>query len=310
MSLLEEAKQEDIRLKMLIYGEPGTGKTVTSLHFPSPAVIDPEKGTNHYAKYFKFKKIHSSEPAVVANVVNELLAAPGGVKTFVIDPFTLVYDKMVQNQESRMKIKYGNPNYTLQPADYKVIKSEMKALVDKILSLDMNIIVTARSSTLYSTEEFMKAEGTKADGPKDLPYLFDVVLELKKDKTTGKFIAITHKDRTNTLPTEFEFAYSSFVQYVGLEGLEREPVVFKQIQQLNERTGRKRQVTFNEKPVMTAGVSGEQLEKIAKLTSDYGSDLLLEKIKGDYFVDSILDLKEDEARLLIHTITEELKKKD
>jgi len=59
----------------------------------------------------------------------------------------------------------------------------------------MNVIVTARSATLYSQEEFMKILGTKPDGPKDLPYMFDVVLELTKTMRDGKevFIARTEK---------------------------------------------------------------------------------------------------------------------
>lgn len=183
----------------------------------------------------------------------------------------------------------------------------MKAMVDKLLALDMNVIVTARSATLYSSDEFMKAVGTKADGPKDLAYLFDVVLELKKDETTGKFMATTKKDRTNTLPAVFEFSYPSFVQYVGIDGLEREPVVFKQTISINERAGRATQVTFRGKSVMTAGVLGETLETIADLQVVYGSEKLQQKLKEEYVVDSLLDLKEDEANLLINDLKEQTK---
>ena len=39
MSLLKKASEEPVRLKMYVYGESGTGKTVTALHFPNPVVI-------------------------------------------------------------------------------------------------------------------------------------------------------------------------------------------------------------------------------------------------------------------------------
>ena len=57
MSMFKKAETQADRLKMYIYGEAGTGKTVTSLQFPNPAVIDTEKGTTHYGKFFDFHKI-------------------------------------------------------------------------------------------------------------------------------------------------------------------------------------------------------------------------------------------------------------
>jgi RecA-family ATPase len=44
MSLFKKPTKEDKRLKMLLFGDSGTGKTVTSLYFPSPAVADMEHG--------------------------------------------------------------------------------------------------------------------------------------------------------------------------------------------------------------------------------------------------------------------------
>ena len=65
----------------------------------------------------------------------------------------------------------------------------------------------------------MQVIGTQPDGPKNLPYMFDTVLELTKDGE--KRMAIAHKDRTNSLPHEFEFTYQAFTDALGIEGLER-----------------------------------------------------------------------------------------
>jgi len=159
MSVFKKAETQADRLKMYVYGEAGTGKSVTSLSFPKPAVIDTEKGTKHYGKFFDFHRIETSDPKKVLQAIEELIEDPQGFKTIVIDPFTPLYEKIMDGHLTRLKIKNGNPNYTLQPKDYRPIKAEVKNLIDRLLSLDMNVIVTARSATLYSQEEFMKILG-------------------------------------------------------------------------------------------------------------------------------------------------------
>lgn len=309
MSLFQEAGPLENRLKMYIYGETGTGKTVTSLHFPNPSIFDTEKGTNYYYKFFKFKRIQSSDPVVLNKAIDELLENPGDCKTFIIDQFTTIAEKIADNYLTKLKIKSGNPNYTLQPKDYKPIKMAIKNLIDKLLSLDMNIIVTAKSSTLYSDkkEEFMQVVGTKADGPKELPYMFDVVLELKKNpEAKDKFIARVEKDRTNTLPQEFDFSYSTMAGYLGEEGLQREPVVFRQKENLAQVNNRNFDIVFNGQKMKTAGVSANSLGVLAELVEKLGKEHVQEKLKDDYYVDSMLDLKENEAQLLIKDLSTQL----
>lgn len=309
MSLLSSAEPISTRLKMLVYGPTGVGKTITSLHFPSPAVIDGERGSEHYGKFFKFKRIFTSDPDILLSVIDELLVNPKVdgeiVKTLVVDSISVFNDAVISNHENKLKIKKGNPSYSLQPLDYKPIRSTLKRIGLKLLALDMNVIVTAKEKTLYSSDEFMKVEGTTPDGPKDFPYLFDIVLRLSKTKD-GKFWATVEKDRTNSLPAEFEYSYDMFVKYLGMDGLEREPVVFTQQQNLSTRIGRNFSTTFNGADVFTAGVVGESLDMMVALIDDYGEDKFAYKLKTDFLVDSVLDLKNDEAQLLIKDIKQEL----
>lgn len=151
----------------------------------------------------------------------------------------------------------------------------------------------------------MKILGTKPDGPKELPYFFDVVLELTKEKrdVNGEekvvFVARVEKDRTNTLPTTFDFTYASFVEFVGIQGLERDPVVFDQKKRLNENVGRVLEVIYNKKKIKTAGITAEQLDTLDPYIKNVGQDEVGNLLKDDYFVESLLDLKESEAMLLI-----------
>lgn len=312
MSMFKKAEVQADRLKMYIYGEAGTGKTVTSLQFPNVACIDTEKGSKHYGKYFDFHRIESSNPKEVLKAIEELIENPQGFKTIVIDPFTPLYEKIMDLHLTRLKVKNGNPNYTLQPKDYRPIKVEVKNLIDRLLSLDMNVIVTARSATLYSQEEFMKILGTKPDGPKDLPYMFDVVLELTKTIRDGKevFLARTEKDRTNTLPANFDFTYQSFVEYIGIDGLERDPVVFDQKIRMNESVGRNKEIVYAKKKIKTAGVTAEQLGMLEAFVGEIGQDEMSNILKDDFCIDSLLDLKTSEAELLINDLKEKNKGND
>lgn len=309
MSLLTSAEPIASRLKMFVYGGTGVGKTITSLHFPSPAVIDTERGTEHYGKFFEFKRIFTDDTAKVIAVIDELLKDPvvDGVmiKTIVVDSFSVLYDSLMLNFISKQKIKTGNSSYQMQPKDYTIIKNDLKSLIKKLLALDMNIIGTAREKPLYSSTDFMKIEGVTWEIPKEVPHMFDVVLRLSKT-SDGKFWAKTEKDRTNNLPIEFEYSYPSFVKYLGMEQLERAPVVFNQQHNLNSRSGRSFKTTFHNDEIFTAGITGDNLAILQKLSVDYGGPKLKEKLKDDYSVDSFFDLKNDEAKLLISDINKEL----
>ena len=221
MSLFQKAESESSRLKMYLYGPTGTGKTVTALHFPSPAIVDTEKGTTHYGKYFDFARLDASSIGMLHKGLDELLENPGDFKTFIVDSMSDIYDSIITEREAYFKKKTGNMNYELQPRDYSFVKKQVKLLISKILALDMNIIVTARAKDLYSEKEFMQKVGVTAEGHKDMPYKFDVVIELQKDENEKRW-AIVEKDRTNSLPPKFEFNYDAFSSALDVQGLQRQ----------------------------------------------------------------------------------------
>jgi hypothetical protein len=289
---------------MYIFGETGTGKTITSLHFPNPAVIDAERGTEFYGKSFDFERIPTKDPKIISSAIDELLMDPRDRKTFIIDPFTEVDDSIISDHLRRMRVKENNPNYTLKPLDFKAIKEERKLLITKLLSLDMNVIVTARAKPQYSDEEgeFMKKIGLMPDGPKELPYLFDVVLELSID-SSGNRIARVVKDRSAKLPEKFEFSYDSFVKYIGVDGLEKAADVSTQKAVQEAASGRYHETDFNGTIIKTAGIEGHQVSKIQELVTQHGEDKIKELLMDQYSVGSALDLRKDEAHLFIEDLT-------
>lgn len=308
MSIFSRPKATEERLKMYVYGESGTGKTVTALQFPNVVVVDTEKGTTFYREDFdNFPVVYSSDPKVALDGVEELLKDPGDRKTLVLDSFTVLYDNIVRNREEEMKLRTGNPSYEIQPLDYKFIKNEVKMLSDKILSLDMNIVVTARSKVLYSKEKFMEPIGFTPEGPKELPYIFDVVIELSKDAKTGKHIATVKKDRTNKLPPKFEYSYDAFINYIGEESLGRAASLDRQQENLDSRRSRNTEITIDGAKIKTAGVTAKTLKALQELTVDAKEDVLLDLLKEEYGVDSMLDLSDKAAKSLLSVIQQQQK---
>jgi hypothetical protein len=307
LGLFKPATPEQRRLKLYVYGPSGVGKTITALNFPDPAVLDTDGGTAWYTQHFKFKRLQTTDVDEIHKAVDELIVDPSGVKTLVIDSFTKYYEFLVEKHIKRLRVKKGNPQYTLQPVDYKGIKGDLRSFINKLLALDLNIIATAQIKPVYSQGEgeFMKILGYEPDSHKDIPYLFDIVLELNFGPGDIRMAKVI-KDRTNTLPKEFEFTYQSMVQAMGAKELEREAVQLRTEQNLNKVSNRILAINLNGKKILTAGVTEDTLKALLETikTIKINENDLRDKLNDDYSVTSLLDLREDEARLLLNSLVE------
>lgn len=242
-----KAETRERRLKLLLWGEPGTGKTVTSLKFPSPVVIDLEKGTVLYGDDFKFHVQHTNDADMCMSYVDWLLANKHDFRTLIIDPIT-VYWAAVQDKYRAifMERKQGSKGfkidfYEFQRNDWNTMKAEYKRFTRKLIKLDMNIIVTAHQKTLFSEDGSMTNLGATFDSEKKTGYDFDVIVQtyVKDNELWAK----VHKQRANSsgrlLPKEFPLSYEPFAQYLGSKGLEKksEPtplVTEEQVKQIRD----------------------------------------------------------------------------
>lgn len=224
------AGKTDRRLKLFLWGNTGTHKTILSLSFPSPVAIDLEKGTELYGQAFKFDVIDppptTSDEIIAA--VEWLATNKHNYRTLVIDPITIFWE-MLQRKWSDIFLKrnrsgkgFKHEFYDFQVRDWQTIKSEWKQFLQALVRLDMNVIVTAREKAQYADGEMMKKVGETFDGEKTLPYMFDTNLHLSK--RDGKFFATCIKDRSNHFPEGKEIenpTYSMFEEMFGKKHLER-----------------------------------------------------------------------------------------
>jgi len=224
------------RLKAFFWGATGSGKTTLAMSFPSPAMIDADGGAKLYAEANNLNRTEVQTWDEAVQAVDWLLQNPHLFKTLIVDPITKLWE-MLQWKWNAIFLKRNRGGfghkfdyYKMQIADWAPLKAEFKQFVQKLLALDMNIIVTAREKDLFSDSGDLKKVGLTFDGEKNLPYEFDLVLRLAVDNKDGKHYAtvVNDKDRTRNLPwvkplplgKPFEISFGVLRDHLGADWLE------------------------------------------------------------------------------------------
>lgn len=204
------------RLKLFMFGPAGIGKTTAAIQFPNSYIIDTEKGAENYDKLITasgsavFQTTDMNE--IVAEVKSLLTTRGHGYRTLVIDPITTAYNDLLEKSEAKVGSDFGR--------HYGEANKVMKRLANLIMSLDMNVVVTAHAKAEYGDN--LKKLGYTFDGWKQLDYWFDLVVELGKK---GKHrMARVRKTRIETFPDEdvFEWSYDAIKKRYDNGTLERE----------------------------------------------------------------------------------------
>lgn len=212
-----EIKQQ--RLKLLVYGEMGSGKSTICCAMPNVAYFDTEDTTSK-SKYSKAivdnngAVINTGDIDEIISQVKELMTQKHDYKTVVIDSLTVAYENLITECEKRVGSDYGRH---VAAADSKI-----KQLVNLLLRIDANVIVTCQAKREYnSNSKNLELVGTTYAGYKRLGYMFDLVLETS---VLGKnFYAMVKKSRLDTFETgeEINFNYKEIVKRCGIESLEK-----------------------------------------------------------------------------------------
>lgn len=201
-------KEVKKRIKVFIYGGSGTGKSFFCTQFPSPYYIDTEKGVERSKYVENISKnngvmFQTRSFADLFQEVKTLATVKHEYQTLVIDPITPIYNNLLDECLARMEGKKAGFGQHYQDAGNKFQK-----LIDLLLTIDMNVVVTAHSKDKYGSD--MSVIGTTYDAYKKLDFLFDVVIETI---TKGnKYFGISRKSRIISLEPnkEMEFSYQKF----------------------------------------------------------------------------------------------------
>lgn len=223
------------RLKLLMYGAASTGKTTASLSFPNPYLIDTERGAEHS----QYKDLLDAQNGVIFQTdsfdellveVKALLFTNHDYKTLIIDPITPIWANILEQSEKEVGVGYNK--------HFGQANKKIKILISLLYKLDMNVIITAHAKDVY--EKNGGVVGQTYDAYKKLDYIFDLGLEIKKDKNSKNRIAKVVKTRISTFTEEeeFVFKYDTLADRYGRDIIEKKSLAIdliteEQIKELN-----------------------------------------------------------------------------
>lgn len=214
-----QPKSVEKRLKALFYGAAGVGKSTAAASFPSPYFIDTERGieNDQYVRLLQKNGgavFQTSDFDELMNEVKSLLTEKHQYKTLVIDPLTTLYNDLLDKSAIKNGTEFGR--------HYSEANKQVKHLLNLLLRLDMNVIITAHQKNEYGQN--MSVIGSTFDCYKKLDYLFDLVFEIQK---RGKQrVGIVKKSRIEAFPDgeTFPFSYDEIASRYGKGILERNAI--------------------------------------------------------------------------------------
>ena len=223
------------RLKMMLYGASGTGKTTCALNFPKPYLIDTEAGTEDDIQYDELivknggMKYKTQDFDDMYDAIFLLATTKHEYKTLIIDPVTIIYQNTVDYFEEKMTdaTKKGfSPQYT-------ATNKKFRKFFNLIYKLDMNVILISHAKTQYNVVKIdgkntMIESGLTYDTYKKTDYMLGLLLETKF--INKKRIAIVKKSRLKgfNLEDEFLLSYDEFAKRYNRDTLERETSVIEE----------------------------------------------------------------------------------
>lgn len=213
MAIAKKLTIEDIKIKVMVWGEPGSGKSRFALSAPSPLVIDLENSTPLYFNQFDFLHAEVNQAVketknatkLTKSIIDEIInGVYPDVKTIIIDPITDLLDNLEtllsNNYEKIINRKLTDLNQLEKTKWYCYRRDKTREMLDMILNLPLNVVFVARAKNMWDRKDGkMQPVGKTFDGLDIIEYLPDVVLHME---TGGK----THvkKSRIGNMQTEFD----------------------------------------------------------------------------------------------------------
>lgn len=191
------------RIKAVLFGEPGAGKTWLSISFPAPMFIDTEGGAS-LARYqarlgaagggYFGRDDGSLDPDAVIGQIEALATEEHGYKTLVIDSLSKLYNTIIAREQERLgeKDAFG--------ASKKPAIAWARRLVTWLDRLDMNVFLVCHEMSAWEGSGADRHEtGKTADIWPKLIYELHLALQIKK-LGIGSREAIVAKSRLEGFP--------------------------------------------------------------------------------------------------------------
>jgi hypothetical protein len=215
MAKFQKAAPQQARLKVSLYGPPGSGKTFTTLLMAEGlarvrgkriAFVDTERGTDFYAQKVPARKVHpeafdfdalyTKGLAEVVEAVRSLDPAEHGI--VVIDSISQLWDAAIEAYKGKMTGIGGIP----MPA-WGAIKKPYKKLVSDLIGSEFDVFILGRQKNMFDSDEDgeMKKTGVgmRAEGETQYEPHINARMEASARSADCDYLLHVEKDRTGVL---------------------------------------------------------------------------------------------------------------
>jgi hypothetical protein len=214
----KKANPEQGKLKVSMYGPPGSGKTFSALLFAEGiakhygkriAYVDTERGTDFYAQAVKDRKVHPTAfdfDAIYTRSLSEVLS---NIKALDQSYGVLVVDSISHIWEAAQEAYTGKRTKidTLPMHAWGKIKKPYKDLIRFLMDCPFHVFILGRQKNVFEVDEDtndtkkigveMRAEGETAYEP-HICLRFES-RKTNKDGTKSDVLMFAEKDRTGVL---------------------------------------------------------------------------------------------------------------
>lgn len=214
MSLIKkpnELAQTKIKLKGLIYGQPGIGKTSLSLSSPKPLLIDFDNGLRRVDKQYQTDSVQIESYQDLLNILTK--ENIDNYETIIIDTLGKMIDRIGDwLAESNPKVKQGDGQLSMK--GWGNVKFEFQRLLKLLDTQNKSVIFVAHEKEEKVNEEVMKRPDVAGSSGKDIVKELDFM----------GYMSIKNGKRTIDLaPNEAYYAknslgLNSFLEYKQLSG--------------------------------------------------------------------------------------------
>lgn len=227
MPTAKKATLSDAHVKVLVWGEPGSGKSRFGLSAPHPLVIDLEGSTGLYANQFDFyvAKLDKNNPKaentckLTTTIIDEIWAEEyPEIETLVVDPVTDMLDELEKFCAYQYEQQIGKSVQSLNALQktkwYAYRRDQARIMIDKLKALPLNLVLIARSKSVWGKDSDGNTSpiGDTFDANPIVESLMDVVINLKKSKR-NEYVAEIKKSRLGNLPDVLDVKdYSSIIK--------------------------------------------------------------------------------------------------
>ena len=203
----ERATMAQAYLKVGIYGDTGSGKTLTSLKIATKigktAMIATERAMDFYAAEYAFDISYTCSLEEATDLIYQ--AVEGGYKCLIIDQMTHFWesaqDTYVAEEHSKMSKAWGVIEKTGNFPFYawKKIKRPYKKFVRTLMDAPIHVFLLGRLSREYQVSgEDIKVTGERMNAEKDTPYEPHILVKMEFKKPR-KWLAWVEKDHSGTI---------------------------------------------------------------------------------------------------------------